>query len=124
MLVERLLQRRQLAVRGETLDRRDPGAVRLHRQKHAALHGLAVEVHRARPAVTRVAADVRAGEPEIVPDEVHEEATRLDLHLDLLAVDLDRDRTARRRRRHYAPFLRLAAWRTARAAEISARRRR
>jgi hypothetical protein len=32
---------------------------------------------------------VRPGEPEIVPDEVDEEASRGHVHLDLLAVDLE-----------------------------------
>jgi hypothetical protein len=40
-------------------------------------------------AVPGVAADVRPSESEVVADEVHEEASRGHVHLDLLAVDLE-----------------------------------
>src|SRR5204862_5871996 len=42
MIGERLLQRRQLAVLSESLDRLDRGAVRLDREQHAALREHAV----------------------------------------------------------------------------------
>ena len=45
----------------------------------AALHRLAVEVDGARAAVGRVAADVRAGEPERVAQEVDQQQARFDL---------------------------------------------
>ena len=64
LLVERLLHRVQLAVRGEALDRRHLAAVGLHGEHRARLHRLAVEQHRARAAGGRVAADVRPLEPE------------------------------------------------------------
>ena len=120
VLVEGLLERRQVAVAGEALDRRDLRALGLDREQHAALHRLAVQMHRAGAAVARVAADVRPREPEVVADEVDEEAPRRHLELDLLAVDLERDGHARDGIRHYA-FLLPAACRTARVADTSAR---
>ena len=53
----------------------------------AALHRLAVEVHRACAAVGRVAADMGAGQPQGVAQQVDEQQTRLDLDLMLLAID-------------------------------------
>ena len=41
------------------------------------------------PQLPGVAADVRSGEPEVVADEVDEQAASRNLVLDLLAVDLD-----------------------------------
>ncbi len=121
MLVERTLERGQLALRGEPFDRRDARAVCLHRQQHAALDRLPVDVNRAGAAVPRVAAHVRAGQPEVVPDEVHEEPPRGEVVLDRLAVDLHRDRAAGCGRGRTQLFLRSAACMTARTAEISAR---
>ena len=60
MLPERLLQRVQVALGADALDRRDLGAVGLDGEHRAALHRLAVEVDGAGAAVGRVAADVRA----------------------------------------------------------------
>jgi hypothetical protein len=63
--VEGLLQRVPLPVR-EALDGGDLGAVGLHRQHGAALHGHAVQVHRARATVGGVAADRGTGLAEPV----------------------------------------------------------
>src|SRR5207248_71087 len=60
-------------------------------EQHAALEQRPVADHRAGPAVTRVAADMRAGETEVVTDEVHEQPSRRDLALVTSAVDLDVD---------------------------------
>ncbi len=84
----------QLTLCRKTLDSRDLGAVGLHGERHAALHGLTVEMHRAGTAVARVAADMGTGQPEVVADEVHQQAPRGDLQLDLLPVDLERDHVA------------------------------
>ena len=54
--------------------------------------GAAVQQHRAGAAVRRVAADVGAGEPQILADEVDEQQARLDVGLVLLAVDGELDR--------------------------------
>ena len=70
---------------------RHRAAVDLDGEQHAALHRLPVELHGARAAVAGVAADVRAGQVEVVAEEVHEQAARLDLALVARAVDVDRD---------------------------------
>jgi hypothetical protein len=113
MFGEGPLQRRQLAVRRQTLDCRDLCAVGLDGEQHAALHGPSIQENRARAAVAGVAADVGAGQVEVVADEVDEELARLDLALVPLAVHGYRDRV-----------LAHAAFLTARAASTSARCRR
>ena len=91
LLPERVLQRMELAVLREALDRRDLRAVGLDREDRAGLHGLAVEEHRARAALAGVAADVGAGQAEGFAEVVDEEEPRLDRMLSLDAVDGDRD---------------------------------
>src|SRR5439155_6068932 len=58
-------------------------------------HERAVDDHRAGAAVAGVAADVAAGQVEVVADEVDEEPARLDLTLVRRAVDRDLDRPGR-----------------------------
>src|SRR6266545_1026057 len=70
IVAERLLERMQPSVVGEALDRLDRGAVRLDGQHHAALDRLAVVEDRAGATVAGVAADVRAGQLEVVAEEV------------------------------------------------------
>ena len=79
VLPERLLQRVQRAFLAHSLDRRDLGAVGLDGEQRAGLDRLAVEVDGARAAVGRVAADVRAGEPERLAQEVDQEQAGFDL---------------------------------------------
>ncbi len=62
-------------------------AVGLHREDGAGLHRPAVQEDGAGAAVRRVAADVGAGEPQVLADEVDEQQARLDVGLVLLAVD-------------------------------------
>ena len=95
MIGERLLQRVQLAVLRQSFNRLDPRSVGLDREHHAALHQHTVHEYRAGTAVSRVAADVTAGEIEIVADEMDQEAPGIDLALEALPVDVDRDRLAR-----------------------------
>src|SRR5262249_5071342 len=71
----------------------------------------AVEEDRARAAVRRVAADVRAGEPQVLAQEMHEQQPRLDLALRGDAVDVDRDRVLRH---GHAPCARATAFARAR----------
>ncbi len=67
MLVpEGLLDRVQLAVFGHALDRLQVLALGLDGEHRAALHRLAVDQDRAGAALARVAADVRAGQPQVV----------------------------------------------------------
>ena len=67
MVVERLLDRVQLAVRRQPLDRGDLRAVDLDAEERARLRGRAVDEHRARAARRRVAPDVRARSARAAP---------------------------------------------------------
>jgi uncharacterized protein YjbI with pentapeptide repeats len=59
--------------------------------KHGAgLHGLAVEVNGARPALRRVAGDLRPRQPNLVADEVHQQRARLQVGFTTDTVDGDR----------------------------------
>ena len=79
-LSERGLQRIQLAVgRGQALDGLDVVAVGLHREHDARPRRLAVEEDRARAADAVLAPDVRAGQAEILAEEIAEQQARLDL---------------------------------------------
>ena len=89
--MEGLLHRMELAVLREALDRRHLAAVGLHREHGARLHGLAVDVHRAGAAGRGVAADVRAGQPESIAEELDEQQARLDVLLDAPAVHRQAD---------------------------------
>src|SRR5947208_2116084 len=77
LLVEGLLHRMQLAVRGESFDRRQLLPVRLDCEQRAGLHGLAVQEDRAGAAGGRVAPDVRPRQPELLAQEVDEQLSRL-----------------------------------------------
>ena len=67
------------------------GAVGLDGQHRARLHGPAVDVDGAGAALAGVAADVRAGQVEILAERLDEEPSGLDVELPVLAVDLERD---------------------------------
>jgi hypothetical protein len=75
----------------------------------------AVEEDGARPAVARVAADVRAGQVEVVAEEMDEQPPRLDVALVELAVHLDPELVLAHAR------ARSSACRTARTDSTSAR---
>src|SRR5207249_2568613 len=68
-------------------------------RRRAGLHRLAVQVHRARATRRRVAPDVRSGEAQLFPEEVHEERARLDIGLAPHPIHCDRDL------RHGSPLL-------------------
>ena len=70
---------------------RDLAPVDLDGQHRAGLHRPAVDQHRARAAVGRVAAHVRAGQPEPAADQVGQQQPRLHLGDLLLAVDGEPD---------------------------------
>ena len=55
------------------------GAVRLQRQRGAGLDCDAVEMDGAAAALAGVAADVRAGQPELVAQQVHQQGAVLDV---------------------------------------------
>ena len=67
---ERPLDRLELAVAREAFDRVDPGSVRLHRQRQAGERKPAVEPDGATAAAALLAADVDAGQAQLVPEEV------------------------------------------------------
>ena len=87
VLPERLLQRMQRALLAHSLDRLDLGAVRLDGEQRAGLDRLTVEMHGARAAVGRVAADVRAGEAERFTQEVDQEQAGFDVGALLSTID-------------------------------------
>ena len=91
LLEETLLHGVELAVLLEALHGHDLAAVGLDSEDGAGLHGPPVEEHCAGPAVGGVASDVGAGETEDLPDEVHEEKTRVHLGLVGGAVHGDLD---------------------------------
>src|SRR5258708_38828344 len=75
---EGLLNRVQLTVGlGEALDGLDVGPVGLNGQDGARLYGDAVDQDRACAALGRVAADVRTRQSELLPNEIHQELSRL-----------------------------------------------
>ena len=97
MLVpERLLDRMQRSVFGETFDRGDLAPVRLDREDAARFHRLSVDQNRARPALTGVAGDVRSGESGDFAQVMHEQKARLNLVLPLPSVDGQRHRLRHR----------------------------
>src|SRR5262249_53349107 len=83
---ETFLQRVQLAVRGEPLDRRDGRSVGLHREERARLRAAAVDENGAGAALCGVAADVRSGQAQLFAEEVAEQEARVDLPLADLAI--------------------------------------
>ena len=91
VLDERLLDRVQPVAAREPLDRRHLGALGLEREHRAALHRAPVDEHGAGAALARVAADVRAGQPEPVAERVDEQRPPLDLERPRLAVDDELD---------------------------------
>ena len=91
LLVERLLERMEIAVVGEPLDRRQLHPVCLDAEQRAGLDRLSVQQHGASAARRGVATDVRAGQPETLAQDVDEELTRLQVELVANAVDNKRD---------------------------------
>ena len=75
------------AVDLETLDRADAAAAGHHCEHGAGLHRFTVHFDDAGAAVTRVAAPVGSGEPQLIPQEVDKQCPGLDLGGDRLAVD-------------------------------------
>src|SRR4051812_34153476 len=113
LLGEAFLDRMELAALLQALDGRDLAAVGLHREHGAGFDRLAVQHHGAHAAVRRVAADVRAGEAEILADEMHEQEARFDFRLAHRAVHRDADLVLRH---DYCPPARCSALRKARVA--------
>ena len=79
MLAEGFLHRMQLVALGEALDRGDARAVHLRRQHGAALGRIAVDMNDAGAALAGVAADMRAGQAEMLAQELHQQGAVLRL---------------------------------------------
>src|SRR5690606_37388963 len=79
LLPEAFLDRVQLAVLGHALDRRDLSTISLDRQDGARLDRLAVQMDRAGAALAGVAANVRAGKPKVLAQEMNEQRPGLDI---------------------------------------------
>ena len=75
----------------DALDGQDLVAVRLHREHQARARRVAVEQDGAGAADAVLAAQMRAGEAELVAQEIGERPAYLDLFLVALAVDGQRD---------------------------------
>src|SRR2546427_4783187 len=88
---EGALQLLDLARIGQALDRVHLAAVGLRREHEAGANDFAVHAHRAGAAHAVLAADVGAGELELVPEEVGEVEARGHAALYPLAVDGQRD---------------------------------
>ncbi len=91
IVLEGLLHRMKLAVLGEPLDRRDIRAVAGRRQRGAGLDRLAVDMDDAGAALRGVAADMRAGQAQILAQELHEQRSWIDLGRRVPAVNRHRD---------------------------------
>ena len=86
-LAERLLHRVHVLGRAEALDGGDLVAVGRDREQQAGPHRLAVEQHGARAADPVLAADVGAGQPQVVAQHVGQQPAGRDLRLARHAVD-------------------------------------
>ena len=91
LVPERLLQRRQTIGRGEALDGDNALAVGLRGEHQAGAHRLALDQHGAGAAHTVLAADMGAGEADLVAQEVGKIDARLDAAGVFGAVDVDLD---------------------------------
>jgi hypothetical protein len=89
LLPEALLHRVELVVLGEALDRGHLRPIRLDSEDGARLCAASVDEHRARAALTRVAAHVRARQMELLAKEVDEQHPRLHVRLARLTIDDD-----------------------------------
>lgn len=89
---ERCLQGIQLAARPrKSLDGLQVVAIRLNGQHDARTHGLAVEQYGASAAHAMLAANVRPGQLELLPDEIAQQQPGLDVALVRGPVDGDSD---------------------------------
>ena len=69
-LPHRLLDEPQFITVAQRLDGLDVRSLRLHRQHQAGPDGLTVDRHRARTTHTVLAAEMRAGEPEVIAQQL------------------------------------------------------
>src|SRR3990172_142456 len=121
LLHEAFLDGVEVSVLGQTLHRRDLGAVGLDREHGATLDRASVHEHGAGAAGSRVAADVRSGEVQLLADEVDEEKPGFHLPGVGLPVQLERNLVGA----HAAPpaldSARFRAWVKARFVKVRTR---
>src|SRR5712692_4325368 len=87
MLAKRLLHRMQRrAVSGKAFDGLDLVPVSHDRERGAGFDRLAVEMHDAGAALRGVAADMGAGQPQILAQELHQQGGGGDIGIDGIAV--------------------------------------
>ena len=91
LLPEAFLERVHASGASNALDRLDAGAVGLDGEHRTALEGAPVHDHGAGAAAGGIAADVGAGEGQLLADEVDEQEARLDLDGVRGAVDGEGD---------------------------------
>src|SRR5437868_5048802 len=97
--MERLLEWMELAPLGEAFDGDDFGTVRLRREHQTGTRGFAVQQDRAGAADSVLAARMRAGEPEVLAQEVDQKFSRLALPGAGLPVDREMEFQELRHRR-------------------------
>ena len=126
MTRQRAVEKSTLVALREALNGRHLTPVCLHGQGQAGPDRLAVEQHRAGPADPVLAADVGAGQAEVVAEEVREEQARRHALGVGAAVDADRHRDLGRGHGVLAGawWARSMASRRARTVRVLARRRR
>jgi DNA repair ATPase RecN len=93
VMVAKRRQQRVLRMAGlaQALDRVNRRAVRLDGQDRARLHSVAVQAHRARAALGRIASDMRTSNAEFLAQKVNEQLPGLDLGPPLFTVHRDGD---------------------------------
>jgi hypothetical protein len=94
---ERLLQGVETIAGGEALDGADGAALHPYRELTAGVHRGVVHQHCAGAALAAVAAHLRPGEPELIPQRLGEGPAVLDLQGAGLAVDGQRETPSDRR---------------------------
>ena len=85
------LQIGDLAAVGQPFDRLDRRFVCLHRQHQAGPNDLPVDAHGAGTANPMLAADMGAGQFQMLAQKIREIESRQNLRIDALAIDLERD---------------------------------
>ena len=95
MIDERLLERVELAIAPQSLDREHLAPLALGGEEDAGIHRPAIEEDRADATFCLKAVLLGAGQAEVGPEHVEERAVRLGQHLVALAVDGEGERDLR-----------------------------
>jgi hypothetical protein len=73
VLRERMLDGMRVIGRGDAFDCRDVTARRLHREHVAGFDGVPVQENSTRSALRGVTAHMRPGQPELIPQQMHQQ---------------------------------------------------